>query len=167
MLISMADCDDSNSPAIAAENALDQLRLARRELDTIARGLHPWESSGDLETALVALAARAPIPVSVTVEAQPERREIASAIYYVCSEAVANAVKHSSADHIEIELTLRGGALVVSVTDDGHGGADPNKGTGLGGLADRVAGLGGELVVESQRGAGTGLTATFSHEGKE
>jgi signal transduction histidine kinase len=83
----------------------------------------------------------------------------------MCSEAVTNAVKHASADHIEIELVQRAGALTVTVTDDGQGGADPSKGTGLEGLVDRVAGLGGELVVQSQKGAGTRLTATFSLEG--
>lgn len=158
--------NDGAAPARnAAQNALEQLRLAQRDLDTIARGLHPWESSSDLETALVAMARRASLPVSVTVAALPERREVASAIYYLFSEAVANTLKHASADQVEIELIEDGGALIAIVTDDGRGGADPGKGTGLEGLIDRVAGLGGDLVVRSPRGAGTRLTATFSLEG--
>jgi signal transduction histidine kinase len=157
--------NDGDEPARnASQNALEQLRLAQRDLDTIARGLHPWESSSDLETALVAMARRASLPVSVTVAALPKRREVASAIYYLFSEAVANALKHASADQVEIELIENRGALIAIVTDDGRGGADPGKGTGLEGLIDRVAGLGGELVVRSPRGAGTRLTATFSLE---
>jgi signal transduction histidine kinase len=165
-LVSIVASNDGDSPArTAAQNALEQLRLARRDLDTITRGLHPWESSSDLETALVAMAKQASVPVAVNVAAVPERQEVASVIYYVCSETVANTVKHASADHIEIELIEQGGALTVTVTDDGRGGADPSKGTGLKGLADRVAGLGGELVMQSPEGAGTRLTATFSVEG--
>jgi len=158
--------NDGEAPArSAAQNALEQLRLARTDLDTIARGLHPWESSSDLETALVAMASRASLPVSVTVAALPKRREVATAIYYLFSEAVANTLKHASAHQIEIELIENEGALIAIVTDDGRGGADPGKGTGLEGLIDRVDGLGGELVVWSPRGAGTRLTATFSFEG--
>jgi signal transduction histidine kinase len=166
LLVSIVSSNEGDSAARnAAQNALGQLRVAHRDLDTIARGLHPWESSSDLETALVAMAGQAPVPVSVIVAALPERYEVASAVYYMCSEAVTNAVKHASADHIEIELIQSGGALTATVTDDGQGGADPSMGTGLAGLVDRVAGLGGVLVVKSQRGAGTRLTATFSLEG--
>jgi len=165
-LVSIVASNDGDSPArTAAQSALEQLRLARRDLDTITRGLHPWESSSDLETALVAMAKQAPVPVAVNVAAVPERQEVASVIYYVCSETVANTVKHASADHIEIELIEQGGALTLTVTDDGRGGADPSKGTGLKGLADRVAGLGGVLVIQSPEGAGTRLTAVFSVEG--
>jgi signal transduction histidine kinase len=166
VLATILASDDEDAPArIAAQSALGQLRQARRDLDTIARGLHPWEASSDLETALVAMARRASLPVSVTVAAQPKQREVASAIYYLCSEAVANTLKHASADQVEIELIENGSALIATVTDDGQGGADPGKGTGLSGLIDRVAGLGGELVVRSPRGAGTRLIATFSLEG--
>ena len=166
LLVSIVASNDGDSSArSAAQNAREQLRLARRDLDTITRGLHPWESSSDLETALVAMAKQASFPVSVNVAALPEKQEVASVIYYVCSETVANTLKHASADHIEIKLIEKGGALTVTVTDDGKGGADPSKGTGLKGLADRVAGLGGELAIQSPEGAGTRVTATFSVEG--
>jgi signal transduction histidine kinase len=165
VLATILASNDGDEPArIASQNAFELLRLAQRDLDRIARGLHPWESSSDLETALVAMARGASLPVSVTVAALPKRREVASAIYYLFSEAVANTLKHASADHVQIELIEDGGALIAIVTDDGRGGADPGKGTGLEGLIDRVAGLGGELVVRSPRGAGTRLTATFSLE---
>jgi signal transduction histidine kinase len=165
VLDSIVSNDGDATVRSAAERALEQLSVARGDLDTIARGLHPWESSSDLEAALAAIAERAPVPVSVDVAAMPERREVASVIYYLCSEAVANTLKHASADHIGIELMERGGALTVTVTDDGKGGAALSKGTGLEGLADRVAGLGGELVIHSPEGFGTRLTATFSVDG--
>ena len=164
VLVSILASNDRDSPVRgAAQKALDQLRLAKRDLDTITRGLHPWESSSDLEAALVSMARQASVPISVTVTAMPERREVASAIYYICSEAVANTLKHASADHIEIELVDRGGALTVAVADNGKGGANPDAGTGLKGLADRVTGLGGELTIQSPLGQGTRLTVTFSH----
>lgn len=166
VLISILASHDGDSMArIAAQNALEQLRVALSDLDTIARGLHPWESSSDLEAALVAIATQASVPISVTVASLPERREVASAIYYLCSEAVANTLKHASADQIEIELVELGGVLTATVTDDGQGGADPMEGTGLEGLIDRITGLGGELVIESLRGSGTRLSATFRLEG--
>ena len=166
VLVSIVASTDSDSPVkSAAQRALEQLGVARRDLDIITRGLHPWESSTDLEAALVAFAKRASVPVSVDVGAMPARREVASVIYYLCSEAVANTLKHAAADHIAIELIERDGALTVTVTDDGKGGAVPSKGSGLEGLVDRVAGLGGELVIQSPKGAGTRLIATFSVDG--
>jgi signal transduction histidine kinase len=166
VLVSLLKSIDEDSPLRdATQSALEQLRVARADLDTIARGLHPWESSSDLKTALDAMAQQAPLPVSVRVAASPERREVASAIYYLCSEAVANTVKHTSAGRMEIELIDRGRALTATVTDDGQGGADPERGTGLQGLIDRIAGLGGELVIQSPEGSGTRLIARFPLEG--
>lgn len=164
-LTSILESSEDEQPARqAAREALDQLHMVRRDLDRIARGLHPWESSSDLEMALRTMSNRAPVPVSVTVTTLPERHEVASAIYYLCSEALANALKHASADHIEIEVTTDEGALTATVTDDGRGGAEPGKGTGLEGLIDRIAGVGGELLIESPEGVGTRLTARFSLE---
>jgi signal transduction histidine kinase len=144
--------------------ALEQLRLARQDLNAIVRGLHPWESDGDLDQALTALAARTPIPVEVEVTGGPVGRELATAAYYVCSEAITNALKHAAAAHVHIEVHADGSGLTVMVSDDGTGGADPSKGSGLRGLADRVAALGGELTVDSPRGAGTRLVGTLPSE---
>jgi signal transduction histidine kinase len=145
------------------DTALEQLRLARDDLAAIVHGLHPWESDGDLDQALTALAARIPIPVEVEVTGGPIGRELATAVYYVCSEAITNALKHSAAAHVHIEVHGDGSGLTVMVSDDGAGGADPSKGSGLRGLADRVAALGGELTVDSPQGAGTRLVGTLPH----
>jgi len=147
-------------------DALDQLRRARDDLHTITQGLHPWESSGDLRTAMLALAEHSPVPVTITIPDISIRDEVASAIYYVCSEGVANALKHAAALHIEVALMRDYDRVTLTVSDDGRGGADADGGSGLRGLVDRVAGLGGVLQVESPRGQGTLLTASFPVDGE-
>jgi signal transduction histidine kinase len=148
----------------AVDGAIDQLRLARQDLSSIVRGLHPWATDGDLSRALAALAARSPIPVDVNITSEPMEPETASAIYYVCSEAITNALKHAEAHHVQIEVRSEGSGLTVMARDDGTGGADPARGTGLRGLADRVAALGGDLEVDSPRGKGTTLIGTLPQE---
>jgi signal transduction histidine kinase len=145
----------------SVDQAIDQLRLARQDLASIVRGLHPWESDGDLNTALAALAARSPIQVEVDITSEPIEAETASAIYYVCSEAITNALKHAEAHHVQIEVRSDGSGLTVTARDDGTGGADPARGTGLRGLVDRVSALGGDLEVDSPRGEGTTLIGTL------
>ena len=105
------------------------------------------------------LARRSAVPVDldVTTNARcPEPIEIAA--YYVASEALANAMKHAQASRIVVSLTTRDGRLLLSVRDDGAGGADPARGSGLAGLADRVEALGGSIRVHSAAGAGTHIT---------
>ena len=92
----------------------------------------------------------------------PSPIEIAA--YYVASEALANAMKHAQASSIEISLTTRSGSLLLSVRDDGVGGADPARGSGLAGLADRVEALGGSIRLHSAAGAGTHITADLPLE---
>ena len=87
--------------------------------------------------------------------------EIEAAAYYVACEALTNAVKHASATHVQVRTDQRDGVLRLVVADDGVGGAAANGGTGLAGLADRVAAQGGRLVVESPPGAGTRVAAEF------
>jgi signal transduction histidine kinase len=157
--------DGAAVPDVAhkVDTALEQLRLAQDDLAAIVHGLHPWESDGDLDGALAALAARTPIPVEVEVTGGPVGREAATAIYYVCSEAITNALKHAAAAHVHVEVHGDGEGLTVTVSDDGAGGADPSRGSGLRGLADRVAALGGELTVDSPYGKGTRLVGTLPH----
>jgi signal transduction histidine kinase len=127
------------------------------ELRETARGIHPaMLSEGGLQPALRTLARRAPVPVEldVTTDARfPEPVEVA--VYYVVSEALTNAAKHATASHVAVSLAEREGTLRLSVRDDGVGGADPHGGSGLIGLRDRVEALGGTIVVESPKGAGT------------
>jgi signal transduction histidine kinase len=127
------------------------------ELQDFSRGIHPAIlSTRGLGPALRTLARRSAVPVDldVTTNARcPEPIEIAA--YYVASEALANAMKHAHASRIEMSLTTRDGSLLLSVRDDGVGGADPASGSGLAGLADRVEALGGSIHVRSAAGAGT------------
>jgi signal transduction histidine kinase len=129
------------------------------ELREMARGIHPAIlTEGGLGPALKTLVRRSPIPVDLAVRAEarlPERVEVAT--YYVVSETLTNAARHASASVVRVEVEAVGRALRVSVRDDGSGGADPNRGTGLLGLRDRVEALGGAITVQSPPGAGTSV----------
>ena len=131
-----------------------------------SRGIHPAVlPERGLGPALRTLARRSAVPVDldVTTNARcPEPIEIAA--YYVASEALANAMKHAHASRIEMSLTARDGSLLLSVRDDGVGGADPASGSGLAGLADRVEALGGSIHVHSAAGAGTHITVDLPLE---
>jgi len=96
--------------------------------------------------------------------ADTERRLASFTAYYVASEALANAMKHAHASRIEISLTTRDGSLLLSVRDDGVGGANPASGSGLAGLADRVEALGGSIDIRSAAGAGTHITVELPLE---
>jgi signal transduction histidine kinase len=142
-------------------------RLARgtaeilEELREISRGIHPAILSlGGLGLALKALARRSPVPVKLDVRVQarlPERAEVAA--YFVVSEALANVAKHARASVVGVQVEVRDGALAVSISDDGIGGADPSRGSGLIGLTDRVEASGGTISISSHAGAGTRITA--------
>ena len=104
-----------------------------------------------------------PVDLDVTTNARfPEPVEIAA--YYVASEALANAMKHAQASHVEMSLATRGGSLLLSIGDDGVGGADPGRGSGLAGLTDRVEALGGSIHLRSAAGAGTRITVDLPLE---
>jgi signal transduction histidine kinase len=146
--------------AVALDDAAAELRLALVELRELARGIHPVIlSEAGLGPALVSLAERSPIPVTVTA-VPPERlpSRVEETAYYVASEALANAAKHAHATAVSISARRLEGELLVEVGDDGVGGADPD-GSGLRGLADRVAALDGQLRVHSPAGKGTRVTA--------
>jgi signal transduction histidine kinase len=113
-----------------------------------------------LEPALHALAARAPVPVLVEAEGRERLpSSVECATYYVVSEALANVAKYAQATHATVAVRRVNGSVVVDVCDDGVGGADAAQGSGLRGLADRVAALDGTLAVESPAGHGTRLHA--------
>jgi GAF domain-containing protein len=136
---------------------------AVEDLQELSRGIHPAIlSDAGLGPALETLALRSPIPVELEVRTQdrfPEPIEVAA--YFVASESLANAAKHSQAARITILLAFENERLRLSVRDDGIGGADPGRGSGLIGLRDRVEALGGTLAIESGAGAGTSLSATL------
>jgi signal transduction histidine kinase len=136
------------------------------ELQELSRGIHPAVlSERGLGPALRALARRSAVLIDLDVATSgrfPEPVEIAA--YYVASEALANAMKHARASRIEISLTTRHDSLLLSICDDGVGGADPVRGSGLAGLADRVEALGGSIHVHSPPGAGTCITVDLPRE---
>jgi signal transduction histidine kinase len=146
--------------AVALDEAAAELRLAVAELRELARGIHPVIlSEAGLGPALASLADRSPIPVTVTaVPADRLPPPVEETAYYVASEALANAAKHAHATTVTIGARRLNGDLLVEVNDDGVGGANPN-GSGLRGLADRVAALDGQLRVHSPAGKGTRITA--------
>ncbi|MFZ0189565.1 MAG: GAF domain-containing sensor histidine kinase [Streptosporangiaceae bacterium] len=136
------------------------------ELQDFSRGIHPAIlSTRGLGPALRTLARRSAVPIDLDVTTDtryPEPIEIAA--YYVASEALANAMKHAQASRIEMSLTTRNGSLLLSVRDDGVGGANPARGSGLAGLADRVEALGGLIHVHSAAGTGTHITVDLPLE---
>jgi signal transduction histidine kinase len=148
-----------------AEQMLDgasaELDAALEELRELARGIHPAVlSDRGLDAALETLARRAPLPVELNRDSHerlPESIELAA--YFVVSEALTNVAKYADASHAQVNVARRNGKLLVEVADDGVGGADPDHGTGLRGLADRLAVIEGRLEVDSPPGEGTTIRA--------
>jgi len=146
----------------------DALGSALDELREISRGIHPaLLSEAGLVPALKTLARRSAVPCELEVRAQtrlPAPVEVAA--YYVVSEALTNTAKHAHASAVHVVLEARDGVLELSIRDDGSGGADPRRGSGLIGLADRVDALGGKIDVASVPGQGTTLHVTLPvHDG--
>jgi signal transduction histidine kinase len=143
------------------EAARKEIAVSLDELRAVARGLHPAVVTGHgLAVALVSLAAGSPVPVKLNVAVEDRLDEsIEVAAYYVVSESLANIGKHARATTVTIEVIRECDELVVEIVDDGVGGADSERGTGLRGLADRVEALGGQLQVWAPRGGGTRVRA--------
>jgi signal transduction histidine kinase len=140
--------------------ASDELSQSLEELRELARGIHPAVLNHGLQAALTSLAARAGVPTTVSFDSPerlPEKVELAA--YFVACEALANVAKYAHASRASVMVCRRDGAAVVEISDDGAGGADETAGTGLQGLADRVAALDGTLRIVSPPGVGTVVTA--------
>ena len=141
--------------------AQQELTLALGELRELARGIHPAVlSDRGLAAALESLAGRAPLPVElgdVPEDRLPE--PIEAAAYFVVAEALTNVVKYAHASQATVSVERRNGHAIVEVADDGIGGADPDRGSGLRGLVDRVSALDGSMRLDSPAGAGTRLRA--------
>ena len=143
------------------EEAQAELARALDELRELARGIHPAIlTDRGLGPALEAILARAPLPVELTDLPEDRLPEpVEAAVYYVVAETLTNIAKHAQAESATVSVTLAGNTARVVITDDGIGGADPARGSGLRGLADRIEALDGGLRVESPPQAGTRIEA--------
>jgi signal transduction histidine kinase len=150
----------------ALDSARSELDQALGELRELARGIHPSVlTDRGLDAALDALARRAPLPVELEetpAERLPDRVE--SAAYFVVAEALTNVAKYAQATHARVNVSRHSRQVLVEVSDDGVGGADPAAGSGLRGLLDRVSAIGGRFEVDSRRGQGTTVRATIPCE---
>ncbi len=147
------------------DRAIAELRTSLAELRELARGIHPAVLTDQgLDRAVSALAARAPVPVTIDAddgERLPAAVEIAA--YYVVAEAIANISKYAQATEATVAIRREGGRVSVDVTDDGIGGADAGQGSGLSGLADRLGALDGTIAVDSPPGHGTRVHAEIPY----
>jgi PAS domain S-box-containing protein len=158
MTLQLAHARGDATPELARNiaEALEDTRAAIDELRELAHGIHPaLLTHRGLAAAVDALADRAPLPVRVDIPEQRYPAEIESAAYFVVAEALTNVAKYANASTARITATVADNALVLTVEDDGVGGATPSPGTGLAGLQDRVAALAGTLVIDSPSDAGT------------
>jgi signal transduction histidine kinase len=163
MDLGMARAKLETDPAAATAlvgQAHEEAKRALAELRDLARGIHPavLEDRG-LDAAISALAARSPVPVEVDVTGGRLPGPVESAAYFVVAEALTNAAKHARAAEIGVRIARHRDLLIVEVIDDGVGGADPARGTGLRGLADRVAAVDGHLTITSPAGGPTVIRA--------
>ena len=159
----LASGDDRLAQTTLRE-AIDELGVALSELRELARGIHPAIlTEAGLGPALRSLAERMPIPVKVTVAPEERRlpQQIEVACYYVAAEALANISKHARATSATVDVTQHVATLRVRIDDDGRGGADPTRGSGLQGMIDRVRALDGQVAIDSPAGAGTRITASI------
>jgi signal transduction histidine kinase len=159
MARSKLETDPAAATALVGE-AHEEAKRALAELRDLARGIHPAVlADRGLDAAISALAARSPVPVGVDVATGRLPGPVESTAYFVVAEALTNAAKHARAAEIGVRITRHRDLLVVEVIDDGAGGADPARGSGLRGLADRVAAVDGRLTVTSPPGGPTVIRA--------
>jgi signal transduction histidine kinase len=153
--------DKEPAVRVLIEQAHSDAMQAIVEIRDLTRGLHPPVLTDlGLDAALSALAVRSPVPMRVRIDIhQRPSLTIESIAYFVVTEALANVAKHAEAAHVGVSVVRTGDVLRVEVRDNGRGGADPSRGTGLRGLTDRVAGVDGRLTVDSPPGGGTTLIA--------
>ena len=144
------------------DRALEEVRLTLSELRSLAQGIHPAVLTQEgLGAALERLAEQATVPVAVETPTRRYPPAVEAAAYFVASEALTNIGKHALATRARVTVHEAGGSVVLEVSDDGVGGADPGKGSGLTGLVDRVAALQGRVRVDSQPGRGTTVQAVL------
>jgi signal transduction histidine kinase len=152
----------SGGASALIDSTTAELLTAIKEVRDLAHGLHPTIlTDSGLAAAIEALAERTPFHVSVDVTEARFATEVEVAAYYVVAEGLTNVARYGDASEARVEVRAESGRLVVTVADNGRGGADPGAGSGLRGLADRLAVIGGELKVTSSPAVGTTLTASM------
>jgi len=163
----LADARRGSTGDDRAIEALEiELREARDELREFAQGVHPAAlTEGGLMAGLTLLTKRSPIPVEVRAGVGVLPGSVEATLFFVCSEALVNSTKHADATRASITVQRQGASVVLTVADDGVGGAAPGRGLGLRNLADRVEALGGSLVVASPAGGGTRVIARLPFAG--
>jgi len=160
--VSRMKLDESDPAAELIARAEEELSQAHGELRKLARGLHPVAlTERGLGSALESLADASDVPVDIETCDRALPLPVARAAYFIASESLANCTRYASASRITVRVIDEGDSLLVEVSDDGVGGADPTCGTGLLGLVDRVEVLGGRLEVHSPVGEGTRVRATI------
>jgi signal transduction histidine kinase len=165
LALSLRVLESSLEPTSAASRELaaarDELDAALEELRELARGIHPSIlTDRGLEVALTAVAGRATVPVELDLDGCGRLPlSVQTTAYFVVAEALTNASKHADCERIEVRVAVDERHAIVEVRDDGSGGVDPGRGSGLSGLADRVSALGGTLEIDSPAGAGTTIRA--------
>jgi signal transduction histidine kinase len=141
--------------------AADEVQAAIRDLRELARGIHPalLEDEG-LPAAVAALGRRASLPVETRIDlGRRLPRPVEAAAYFTVAEALTNAARHAEATRVGVSIRDLGDRLEILIDDDGGGGADPTRGSGLSGLADRLASVDGRLAIDSPAGRGTRIRA--------
>ncbi|MGY3203412.1 sensor histidine kinase [Streptomyces sp. TE5632] len=153
--------EDPDTAASMVEEAHGEVKLALQELRDLARGIHPAVlTDRGLDAALSSVASRCTVPVKVTVDlAERPAAAIEGIAYFTVSELLQNVSKHSAARSAAVDVWRADGRLLIQVEDDGRGGASPDGGTGMRGLADRLGAVDGLFVVESPEGGPTTVTA--------
>jgi signal transduction histidine kinase len=142
------------------ERAAEEATAALAELRDLALGIHPLIlTESGLEAAVESLADRSSVPVTVDIGPGRYSQAVEGTAYFVISEALTNVAKYASATRATVRVRERDGQLRIDVDDDGVGGADPRSGSGLRGLADRLASLDGTITVASPAGGGTRVSA--------
>ena len=143
------------------DTAVAELSTAVSELRRVAHGIRPACLDDGLLPALSDLVRSTPIPVRINVQVHALPDELETTAYYVAAEAITNAIKHSEAGRIDLDVDARDDLLYVRIADDGSGGARPRTGSGLAGLADRIGATGGTLAITSPPGSGTVVEAVL------
>jgi signal transduction histidine kinase len=159
-LIAARGAAGSDATVERITHAEHQLAATLDELGELARGLHPRIlTEAGLGGALRSLAEQTEVPVELSIAAHGLPPQVEAAVYFACAEALANVVKYASASRVEMSVRTDDGRVSVEVADDGIGGADIRRGSGLRGLADRIEALGGTVRLDSPPGKGTRLVA--------